>query len=102
MRVLDKESLRLGLPELGLLPDDWKVFERQITSPDGMMLVTGPTGSGKTTTLYASLQHLNRSDRKIITVEEPVEYQIAGINQVPVNTTTGLSFATALRAMLRQ
>ncbi len=102
MRVLDKESLRLGLPELGFLPDDQAVFERQIASPDGMVLVTGPTGSGKTTTLYASLHHLNQADRKIITVEDPVEYQIGGINQVPVNATTGLTFSTALRAMLRQ
>lgn len=102
MRVLDAESLKLGLPELGFMPDDQAVFERQIASPDGIMLVTGPTGSGKTTTLYASLQHLNCADRKIITVEEPVEYQIAGINQVPVNPTIGMTFAAALRAMLRQ
>ncbi len=102
MRILDKEQLKLGLPELGLLPDDQAVFERQIASPDGIMLVTGPTGSGKTTTLYASLNHLNQADRKIITVEEPVEYQIPGINQVPVNPVTGMTFAAALRAMLRQ
>lgn len=102
MRILDAESLKLGLPELGLLPDDQAVFERQILSPDGIMLVTGPTGSGKTTTLYASLQHLNRPDRKIITVEEPVEYQLAGINQVPVNAAIGMTFAAGLRAMLRQ
>ncbi len=102
MRVLDAEQLKLGLPELGFLPDDQAVFERQIASPDGIMLVTGPTGSGKTTTLYASLNHLNHADRKIITVEEPVEYQLPGINQVPVNATTGMTFAAALRAMLRQ
>lgn len=102
MRVLDQESLKLGLPELGLLPDDQAVFEQQLAAPDGIMLVTGPTGSGKTTTLYASLHHLNRLDRKIITVEEPVEYQLAGINQVPVNLAAGMTFATALRAMLRQ
>jgi len=102
LRVLDKESLRTGLPELGFLPDDQAVFEQQLALPDGIMLVTGPTGSGKTTTLYGSLHHLNRPDRKIITVEEPVEYQIAGINQVPVNTATGMTFAAALRAMLRQ
>ena len=102
MRILDKESLKLGMPELGFLPDDQALFERQIASPDGIMLVTGPTGSGKTTTLYASLHHLNRPDRKIITVEEPVEYQIAGINQVPVNAGIGMTFAAALRAMLRQ
>jgi general secretion pathway protein E/type IV pilus assembly protein PilB len=102
MRILDAESLKLGMPELGFLPDDQLEFERQIVSPDGIMLVTGPTGSGKTTTLYASLQHLNRADRKIITVEEPVEYQITGINQVPVNAAIGMTFAAALRAMLRQ
>ena len=102
MRVLDAESLKVGLPELGFLPDEQAVFERQIASPDGIMLVTGPTGSGKTTTLYASLHHLNRADRKIITVEDPVEYQINGINQVPVNPGVGMTFASALRAMLRQ
>ncbi len=102
MRILDQEGLRLGMPELGFLPDDQKEFEQLIASPDGMMLVTGPTGSGKTTTLYASLHHLNQSDRKIITVEEPVEYQLAGINQVPVNAAIGMTFAAALRAMLRQ
>ncbi|MDI1337819.1 MAG: ATPase, T2SS/T4P/T4SS family [Lacunisphaera sp.] len=102
MRILDQEGLKLGMPELGFLPDDQQEFERLIASPDGIMLVTGPTGSGKTTTLYASLHHLNQADRKIITVEEPVEYQLAGINQVPVNASIGLTFATALRAMLRQ
>lgn len=102
MRVLDPTSLRLGLPEIGLLPDDEAVLAEQISSPDGIMLVTGPTGSGKTTTLYAGLHLLNKTDRKIITVEDPVEYQIAGINQVPVNPATGLTFAAALRAILRQ
>jgi len=102
MRILDQEGLKLGMPELGFLPDDQKEFEQLIASPDGMMLVTGPTGSGKTTTLYASLHHLNQPDRKIITVEEPVEYQLSGINQVPVNAAIGMTFAAALRAMLRQ
>ena len=102
MRILDKEGLKLGMPELGFLPDDQQQFERLIASPDGIMLVTGPTGSGKTTTLYASLHHLNQPDRKIITVEEPVEYQLSGINQVPVNAAIGMTFAAALRAMLRQ
>jgi len=102
MRILDKEGLKLGMPELGFLPDDQKVFEQLIASPDGIMLVTGPTGSGKTTTLYASLHHLNQPDRKIITVEEPVEYQLSGINQVPVQASIGMTFAAALRAMLRQ
>lgn len=102
MRILDPEQLKLGMPELGLLPDDEAALRRELAAADGMMLVTGPTGSGKTTTLYASLQHLNHVDRKIITVEEPVEYQISGINQVPVNPATGMTFAAALRAMLRQ
>ncbi|MBI3886319.1 MAG: Flp pilus assembly complex ATPase component TadA [Opitutae bacterium] len=102
MRILDKEGLRLGLPELGFLPDDQKAFEHLIASPDGIMLVTGPTGSGKTTTLYGCLHFLNQPDRKIITVEDPVEYQLTGINQVPVRADIGMTFAAALRAMLRQ
>lgn len=102
MRILDQESLKLGLAELGFLPDDQAVFERLITLPDGLLLVTGPTGSGKTTTLYSCLHHINKSDRKIITVEDPVEYQMTGINQVPVRQEVGMTFASALRAMLRQ
>ncbi len=102
MRLLDQAGSQVGLPELGLLPDHQREFESAIASPDGMMLVTGPTGSGKTTTLYAALHRLNQPERKLITVEEPVEYQIAGVNQVPVNGPTGLTFAAALRAMLRQ
>ena len=102
MRILDQEGLKLGMPELGFLPDDQQEFERLIASPDGIILVTGPTGSGKTTTLYASLHHLNQPHRKIITVEEPVEYQLSGINQVPVNASIGMTFAAALRAILRQ
>jgi type IV pilus assembly protein PilB len=102
MRILDKEGLRLGLPELGFFTDDQQTFERMIGLPDGILLVTGPTGSGKTTTLYSCLHFINRPDRKIITVEDPVEYLLAGINQVQVNETVGLSFAMALRAILRQ
>ncbi len=102
MRVLDKSSLRLGLSDLGFLTDDQAAFERLITLPDGIILVTGPTGSGKTTTLYACLNFINRSDRKIITVEDPVEYELAGINQVMVKEDVGMTFAAALRAMLRQ
>jgi len=102
MRILDKEGLRLGLPELGFFTDDQQTFERLIGLPDGILLVTGPTGSGKTTTLYSCLNFINRPDRKIITVEDPVEYLLAGINQVQVNETVGLTFAAALRAMLRQ
>jgi general secretion pathway protein E/type IV pilus assembly protein PilB len=102
MRILDKESLMLGLPELGFLSDDQATFERLITLPDGIILVTGPTGSGKTTTLYGCLNFINHPDRKIITVEDPVEYQLTGINQVPVRAEVGMTFSSALRAMLRQ
>ena len=102
MRILDKEGLRLGLPELGFLSDDQATFERIIGLPDGILLVTGPTGSGKTTTLYSCLNFINRPDRKIITVEDPVEYVLSGINQVQVNEIVGFTFAAALRAILRQ
>ncbi len=102
MRILDKEGLRLGLPELGFFTDDQQTFERLIGLPDGILLVTGPTGSGKTTTLYSCLHFINRPDRKIITVEDPVEYILGGINQVQVNETVGLTFAMALRSILRQ
>jgi len=102
MRLLDQEGLRPGLAELGFSREDEAVFSRLIFAPDGMVLVTGPTGSGKTTTLYASLHHLNRPERKIITVEDPVEYQLTGINQVPVRAEIDMTFAAALRAMLRQ
>lgn len=102
MRILDKEGLRLGLPELGFFTDDQQTFERLIGLPDGILLVTGPTGSGKTTTLYSCLNFINRPDRKIITVEDPVEYILAGINQVQVSETVGLTFSAALRSMLRQ
>ena len=102
MRILDKEGLKLGLPELGFFTDDQQTFERLIGLPDGILLVTGPTGSGKTTTLYAVLNYINRPDRKIITVEDPVEYQLGGINQVQVSESVGLTFSLALRSMLRQ
>ena len=102
MRVLDKSSLMLGLPELGFLSDDQETFEHLIKLPDGILLVTGPTGSGKTSTLYACLNYINKPDRKIITVEEPVEYQMNGINQVQVNTDIGMTFPAALRSILRQ
>jgi len=102
LRILDKSSLKLGLPELGFFSDDEETLERQIKLPDGILLVTGPTGSGKTTTLYACLNSINKPDRKIITVEEPIEYQMTGINQVQVNTEIGMTFAAALRSMLRQ
>ncbi len=102
MRILDKTSLTLGLPELGFLSDDQATIERILGLPDGIFLVTGPTGSGKSTTLYACLHAINKPDRKIITVEDPVEYQLSGVNQVPVNEEVGMTFAAALRSMLRQ
>ena len=102
MRILDKQNLALGLPKLGFLADDQETFTRLIGLPDGILLVTGPTGSGKTTTLYACLNFVNRPDRKIITVEDPVEYQMTGINQVHVRESIGLTFAVALRSILRQ
>jgi type IV pilus assembly protein PilB len=102
MRILDKSSLTLGLPELGFLSDDQAVMEKILGLPDGIFLVTGPTGSGKSTTLYACLHYLNKPDRKIITVEDPIEYQLSGVNQVPVNHDVGMTFAAALRSMLRQ
>jgi len=102
MRILDKTALLLGLPELGFFSDDQQGFERLLRLPDGILLVTGPTGSGKTTTLYACLNVINQPDKKIITVEDPVEYELAGINQVMVKTDIGMSFAAALRSMLRQ
>ena len=102
MRILDKESLRLGLPELGFFSDDQAAFERIIALPDGVFLVTGPTGSGKSTTLYSALNYINHPDRKIITVEDPVEYEMGGVNQVQVRREVGMTFAAALRSMLRQ
>jgi len=102
MRILDKQNLALGLPKLGFFSDDQQTFERLISLSDGILLVTGPTGSGKTTTLYACLNHINRPDRKIITVEDPVEYQLSGINQVQVREDIGMTFVAALRAILRQ
>jgi type IV pilus assembly protein PilB len=102
MRILDKSSILLGLSDLGFFSDDLNVFSELLALPDGIVLVTGPTGSGKTTTLYACLNNVNRPDRKIITVEDPVEYTLSGINQVPVREDVGMTFASALRSMLRQ
>ena len=102
MRILDKQNLALGLPSLGFLSDDQQTFDNLIGLSDGILLVTGPTGSGKTTTLYACLQQINRPDTKIITVENPVEYQISGVNQVQVREDIGLTFSYALRSILRQ
>lgn len=102
MRILDKESLKLGLSDLGFFSDDEEAFNNLIALPDGIILVTGPTGSGKTTTLYACLNTINKPDKKIITVEDPVEYELNGINQVMVKEAIGMTFAAALRSMLRQ
>lgn len=102
MRILDKSSLMLGLPQLGIMSDDQETIENIITLPDGIFLVTGPTGSGKTTTLYSCLNYINKPDKKIITVEDPVEYELAGINQVMVKEDIGMTFASALRSILRQ
>jgi type IV pilus assembly protein PilB len=102
MRILDKEGLNLGLPQLGFFSDDQATFEKIIAMPDGVFLVTGPTGSGKSTTLYSALNSINEPDRKIITVEDPVEYELMGVNQVQVNRGVGMTFSAALRSMLRQ
>ena len=101
MRLLDKSASLISLQQLGFESEDHAWFKRLIKNPHGIVLVTGPTGSGKTTTLYAALSELNRPDVKIITAEDPVEYHIAGINQVQVNNKVGLSFARILRSMLR-
>src|SRR3954463_935981 len=102
MRLLDKDNIKVGVRQLGLSEKDFKKFKTLLKRPNGIVLVTGPTGSGKTTTLYAALNELNRPDRKIITAEDPVEYYLPGINQVEVKHSIGLDFARIIRAMLRQ
>jgi len=102
MRILDRGSIQVSIRDLGFSEEDHKRFQTIIKRPNGIFLVTGPTGSGKTTTLYAALNELNRSDRKIITAEDPVEYYLPGINQVEVKHQIGLDFARIIRAMLRQ
>jgi type IV pilus assembly protein PilB len=101
-RILRPDSVRIGLVNLGFEPDNLAVFNRVIRRPNGIFLVTGPTGSGKTTTLYSALDVLNRPDKKIITAEDPVEYQFEGINQCQVRESIGLGFTAILRSMLRQ
>ncbi|PAT39134.1 type II secretion system protein GspE [Vandammella animalimorsus] len=102
MRVLDRASVRLNLDDMGFAPDTLARFNELLAKPHGIFLVTGPTGSGKTTTLYAGLAKLDADSQKIITVEDPVEYQLAGINQIQVHPQINLTFANALRAILRQ
>jgi len=101
MRILEKGSISLSLEELGFLPEQLEIFKKSITKPWGAILVTGPTGSGKTTTLYSALNMINSVEKNIITVEDPVEYRLEGINQVQVNPRAGLTFASALRSILR-
>jgi type IV pilus assembly protein PilB len=102
MRLLDKDNIKVGIRQLGLSDHNFQTFQNLIRRPNGIILVTGPTGSGKTTTLYAALNALNRPDRKIITAEDPVEYYLPGINQCEVRHGIGLDFARIIRSMLRQ
>ncbi len=101
IRVLDKSAVLLRLEELGFLESSYRRYQEAFTKPYGAILVTGPTGSGKSTTLYATLNILNKPDRNIITVEDPVEYRLSGVNQVQVHPRAGLTFASALRSILR-
>jgi type II secretory ATPase GspE/PulE/Tfp pilus assembly ATPase PilB-like protein len=102
MRLLDQSTLSITLPDLGFMSDDQEYFRGLIKMADGIILVTGPTGSGKTTTLYACLSEINNESRKIITVEDPIEYVMPGVNQVHVKADIGMTFARALRSILRQ
>ncbi len=102
LRILEKDSARLTLPELGMAADALKAFGEALAKPNGIILVTGPTGSGKTTSLYAALTGLNDGSRNILTVEDPVEYSLDGVGQTQVNPQIGMSFAAGLRAILRQ
>jgi type IV pilus assembly protein PilB len=102
LRLLDKENLRLDMTKLGFEPESLEKFQRAVLKPYGMVLVTGPTGSGKTNTLYSSISLLNKPDTNILTAEDPVEFQLHGVNQVQMKESIGLNFAAALRAFLRQ
>jgi general secretion pathway protein E len=102
MRILDKSSVLYGLEELGFYPDDLMRVERLTRQEHGIILVTGPTGSGKTTSLYSMLSKINSPDKNILTIEDPIEYQLKGIGQIPVNTKVGLTFASGLRSIVRQ
>ena len=102
LRLLDKEKLMLDMTNLGFEPDSLEKFQRNIGKPYGMVLVTGPTGSGKTNTLYSALQSLNTVDTNIMTAEDPVEFNLLGVNQVQMKEQIGLNFAAALRSFLRQ
>src|SRR3970282_1164793 len=102
LRLLDKENLRLEMTKLGFEQESLDKFQKAIFKPYGMVLVTGPTGSGKTNTLYSSIAQLNKADTNIVTAEDPVEFQLPGINQVQMKEQIGLNFAAALRSFLRQ
>ena len=102
MRLLDKHSIKLDLRTLGFSDANFRLLQKELDAPHGVILVTGPTGSGKTTTLYAALTQLNTSENKILTVEDPVEYELEGINQIQANPKIGLTFADALRSIVRQ
>lgn len=102
MRILDRDNIKIGIRNLGFSDENYRIFQNIIRRPNGIFLVTGPTGSGKTTTLYSALGELNRPDRKIITAEDPVEYYLPGINQVEVKHSIGFDFAKIIKAMLRQ
>jgi len=102
MRILDKSSVMLGLNKLGFTPEVQATLEELAQQPNGMLLSTGPTGSGKTTTQYSLLNKLNSIEKNILTIEDPCEYQLGGITQVQVNKKAGLTFASALRSFLRQ
>jgi type IV pilus assembly protein PilB len=102
MRLLDQSNVLMGLEDVGFLPDSVRMFRDLIKSPNGVILMTGPTGSGKTTTLYSALSTINNADTKIVTIEDPVEYMLDGINQVQINKDVGLDFSLGLRSILRQ
>jgi general secretion pathway protein E len=102
MRILDKSSVLYGLEELGFYPDDMGIVNKLLRQEHGIILVTGPTGSGKTTSLYSMLSKINSPDKNILTIEDPIEYQLKGIGQIPVNTKVGVTFASGLRSIVRQ
>src|SRR5262249_48841832 len=102
MRILDRGNIQVSVKDLGFMEDDYKRFQQIIKRPNGIFLVTGPTGSGQTTTSYSALNELSRADRRLSTAEDPVEYSLPGINQCEVKHSIGLDFARIIRAMLRQ